>query len=227
MNKTFLLFPFLLMLLFFSNTEIIFADHGSGGGGGCSGDCAPPTLGEDNSGRTYVNEGFAINDKAFDVTHFKQDLLSQTVKTGEPVTVTLKIYENAGTQYLSHVGLLLGLEEKTIEGIRVESHQVQIIWEQNLEGEVSIYVKDPQGLVSDVDIENELVRDAFGTKEGLNQLNIKFTPTKPFDTDTILVEMWDYERNSWTNYFYNSLQIEEPFSPDDESQNQSLEPFAF
>ena len=39
-------------------------------GGGCSGDCVPPTLGQDNDGRVYVDEGLSINDKGFQVSSF-------------------------------------------------------------------------------------------------------------------------------------------------------------
>ena len=189
--------------------ENVLADHGSGGSGGCSGDCAPPTLGEDNSGQNFVENGFAINSKSFDVASFKQDIINQIVKTGEPIEVTLKIYENSGTQYLSHVGLLMGLEEKIVSGVKVHSHEVQIIWEKTLDGNTSIEVIDPNQLITNVSVENELARDAFGNKEGLNQLVFTFIPTKPFDTSVILVEMWDYERNSWTNSFYNGLTIEQ------------------
>ena len=117
MNKKLLLLSSLLVLLVIPTTANVFADHGSGSsGGGCSGDCAPPTMGQDNSGQDYVKEGFSINDKAYEVTHFKQEIPTQTIIAGEPVEIILKIYENSGPQYLSHVGLLLGLEEKTLSG---------------------------------------------------------------------------------------------------------------
>jgi len=208
MNKKILLFS-LLVLLIIPLHEGALADHGSGSsGGGCSGDCAPPTLGIDNSGQDFVEKGFAINKNSFDVASFKQDVKNQIVKTGDPIEITLKIYENSGTQYLSHVGLLMGLEEKTISGVKVHSHEVQIIWEQTLDKNTSFDVIDPNKLVSEVTVENQLDSDAFGNKERLNQLVFKFTPTKPYDTSVILVEMWDYERNSWTNSFYNGLTIE-------------------
>lgn len=215
----------LLVLLVIPLNENVLADHGSGSsGGGCSGDCSPPTLGIDNSGQDYVEKGFAINDYAYDVADFKQDIPNQIVKTGDPIEVTLKIYENYGTQYLSHVGLLMGLEEKTISGVKVHVHEVQIIWEQTLDGKTSIDVIDPNKLVSDVTVENELARDAFGNKEGVNQLVFKFTPTAPYDTSAILVEMWDYERNSWTNYFYNALTIEGETFENNQSSQISSEP---
>jgi hypothetical protein len=225
MNKKLLLLSSLLVLLMISTTENVLADHGSGSsGGGCSGDCAPPTLGQDNSGRDYVKEGFSINGNSFEVTHFKQEIQTQTIKTGESVEIVLKIYENSGTQYLSHVGLLLGLEEKTLSGVKVNSHQSQIIWEQDLDGTISTDVIDTNNLISNVDVKNELIRDAFGNDDGLNQISFKFTPTKPFDTNTILVEMWDYERNSWTNSFHNSLIIEKAETSDDDISQKSYDP---
>ena len=207
MNKKLFLFSFLVLLIIPLN-ENVLADHGSGGAGGCSGDCSPPTLGIDNSGQTYVEKGFTINNNSYDVADFKQDIPNQIVNTGDQIEITLKIHENSGTQYLSHVALLMGLEEKTISGVKVHSHEVQIIWEQALDGNTSVDVIDPNKLVSDVSVDNELAKDAFGNKEGVNQLVFKFTPITPYDTSVILVEMWDYERNSWTNYFYNGLTIE-------------------
>jgi hypothetical protein len=220
MNQKIFLFSLTVFLIIPLNGTT-FADHGSGGSGGCSGDCAPPTLGEDNSGQTFVEKGFAINSKSFDVASFKQDISNQIVKTEEPIEVTLKIYENSGTQYLSHVGLLMGLEEKMVSGVKVHSHEVQIIWKQSLDGNTSIELIDPNKLITDVSVDNQLVRDAFGNKEGLNQLTFMFIPTKPFDTDVILVEMWDYERNSWTNYFNNGLTIEQNTEVKSSSQTAS------
>jgi len=224
MNRKLLLLSSLLVLLVIPSTENVLADHGSSSGGGCSGDCAPPTLGQDNSGRDYVKEGFTINGKSVEVTHFKQEIQTQTIKTGESVEIILKIYENSGTQYLSHVGLLLGLEEKTLSGVKVNSHQSQIIWEQDLDGTISTDVIDTNNLISNVDVKNELIRDAFGNDDGLNQISFKFTPTKLFDTNTILVEMWDYERNSWTNSFYNSLIIEKAEISDDDTSQKLYDP---
>ena len=220
MNQKYVIFSVLLSILIVPNAILVFGDHGSGSsGGGCSGDCAPPTLGLDNSGREYVEKGFTINGKSHEVTHFKQEIPNQVVEVGDSVEVKLKIYENSGTNYLSHVGLLLGLEEKMVSGVKVHSHAVQILWEQNLDGKSSFEVKDPDNFVRDVTVENELVSDSFGNKEGLNQITFKFSPTKSFDTDTILVEMWDYERNKWTNSFFGPLTID-----DTKIENNDLKP---
>ena len=203
------MFVYIILTFFIvSSVGNVFADHGSGGGGSCSGDCAPPTMGQDNSGREYVEGGFTINGMTYDVLSFSQDIPTQVITTDEPVTITLKIYENSGPNYLSHVGLMLGMEERFIDGIKVDSHPVQINWDQTYDGDTSIGVDDANDLVSEVDVGHNLIEDEFGNKNTVNEISFTFTPTKPFDVDTVVVAMWDYERNSWTNYFYDSMIIE-------------------
>lgn len=197
-------------VLIIPNSGIVLGDHGSGGGGGgCSGDCTPPTLGIDNAGKQHVKKGFSINDVSFDVSHFKQEIPTQIIKTGKPVTITLQIFENSGPHQLSHVNLMLGLEKQFINGIEIASHPVQIIWEQTIDGNTTIEVKDSENLVSDVDVTHELVDDAFGNKDRVTKINFELVPTQTFDTDIVAVKMWDYSRNSWTSYFYNSITIED------------------
>jgi hypothetical protein len=205
-----------------SGPDNIFADHGSsGGGGGCSGDCIPPTLGQDNYGQVFVTNGLVINDNPFDVAHFQQEMTPQILQTDKPATISLKIFENTGPSYLTHVFLMLGQEEKTISGVKVPSHPVEIVWERPLNEKPSVTVNDPDNFVSDVSVDANLAADAFGNEDMLTEIVFKFTPSKKFDTDIVLVEMWDFENNSWTNYFHNSVIIddsESKLSVDVESQ---------
>ena len=201
------------ILLIFSTFDNAFASHGSGGGG-CSGDCSPPTLGADNAGRIFVEKGISINDNSFDVSYYQQELPTQTLKLNEPVTISLKIYENSGPSFLTHVFLLLGLEETRISGVPVQLHPVQIIWENPRDGPSFVSVDDPNGFVSDVFVESNLDEDVFGTVDNVVGITFHFTPIQKFDTDTIMIKMWDYNNNSWTNHFYNSLSIENSESSD-------------
>ena len=209
-SKLLFIFCFSAMLVI-SSIGNVFADHGSGGGGGggCSGDCTPPTLGQDNDGRVYVKNGISINGNGFDVSHFQQNLPPQILKIGEPATVSLKIFEDAGPSYLTHVFLMFGLEEKTISGVKVQSHDVEIIWAQALDGKPSVNVNDPHNAISDVTVDSNLSEDAFGNEDKITEITFKFTPTQKFDTDVILVKMWDFKNNSWTNYFHNSIIIDD------------------
>ena len=195
--------PVVLGLFFLTGASNAGADHGGGTGGGCSGDCTPPTIGTDNAGRQIVAGGFAINGNAFDVKHFKQDIPTQLIKVNEPVTVTLTVFENTVPQSLKHVGLMLGLESKFVAGVTVPTHLVEIHWERDPGGEPTVQTDDPGGLVKDVSV-TEVI------EERNNVVTFEFTPTQAFDTGTVLVQTWDTDRNLWTNYFYDSMQIVVP-----------------
>ena len=196
-----------------------FGSHGLGSaGGGCSGDCSPPTLGKDTSGRTYVDDGFAINGNSYDVEYFKQDIPTETIKINEPVTVSLKIYENSGISSLTHVILKLGLEEKIISGVKVPTSPVEIMWQNPFDSTPSVSVEDPNNLLINVNVESTMTEDAFGTSDNVMAYDFTFTPVEKFDTDVILVTMWDYRNNVWTNYFHDALLIE------DDDSDSNLQP---
>ena len=203
------------VLLLFSTFDIVFASHGSSGGGGCSGDCSPPTLGTNNQGQTFVEHGISINNNSFDVSYYQQEIPTQILKLNEPATISLKIYENSGPSFLTHVFLLLGVEEARISGVPVQLHPVQIIWENPRDGPSFVSIEDPKNLVSDVSVESNLGEDVFGTVDNVAEITFHFTPIQKFDTDTIMIKMWDYKNNSWTNHFYNSLIIEDAEFSDD------------
>jgi len=192
-----------------------FADHGSGGGG-CSGDCTPPTLGEDNSGNAFVEDGFGINGVFFDVAGFQQNVPTQAIQLGQPVEITIRAYENEGPQRFSHAALMFGLKDEVVGGVVVESHSVVISWNRAPGGATSFDVVADEGLVGDVGVSHALIEDMFGVKDNLTELRFKFTPLRDFDASPIIVRTWDFDRNSWTNYFYNALSFEpDAYEPGD------------
>ena len=200
MKHTVIVLSAVLGLFCLAGGSNVYADHSGGAGGGCSGDCTPPTLGTDNAGEQIVSGGFAINGNAFDVTYFKQDIPTQTIQVDEPVTITLTVFENSAPQFLRHVGLMIGLENKFVSGVTVKTHLVQIHWEQDRRGDSKVKIDDPDGLIKEVSVD-EVV-------EGKNNVvTLEFTPTQVFDASTVIVQMWDEDRNSWTNYFYDSMRI--------------------
>ena len=199
-----------VVLLCMGSISSVSADHGGGGtGGGCNGDCTPPTLGTDNAGRQIVSGGFAINESVFDVTHYKQDIQTQIVKSGEPLTITLTVMENTGTHALEYVGLMLGLKDKLISGITVPTHSAQIHWDNN-RGTITTEIIDPDGLIKDVNVAESIL-------DQNNILTFEFTPVMPFDASTVIVQTWDMDKNAWTNYFHNAIEITDAKTMPDES----------
>ena len=197
-----MILPIMFSILLIPSIGLSFAEHGhdEGGSGGCSGDCTPPTLGVDSSGKVFVENGFTINGKTYDVGHFEQTIPTQTVKTGEPVEIILKIFENSGPQYLKHVELVLGNEHVFDSYVWRQMPTANIIWQQTFDGIESIEINDPENLITDVNVEAEI----DGT---FTILKFQFTPTTTFDTSHMMVKTWDQNRSYWLNNFYDALEI--------------------
>jgi len=204
--KTLIIFSLLsFSLLFLSFPETSFADHGSGGGGGCSGDCFPPSLGIGEYQRQVVDDGLIIDGKSFSVEHYEQSIETQFFQVGETVEITLNINENSGAFYLTNVQLMLGEDKELVSGQHIPIHPVQIVWEKTLDGEKSFFVIDEDNLISNVTVESFI--DGDPVSQTLTTLNFSFILEKEFDLNPLVVNMWDYNRNSWKNYFYNAIEI--------------------
>lgn len=191
------MFGFLLI----PNIGIVFADHPPEGGSGCGGDCTPPTLGKDSSGKVHVTGGFTINGQTFDAEYFEQTITTQTILENEPVEIILKVFENGGPQNLKHVGIVIGNEYVFDSYIWRHLPNAEIRWEQEFDGVQSIQVENSENLITDVNVEAKTV----GT---ITTLKFQFTPTMTFDTSHIMVKMWDQNRNPWVNNFHNALEIQ-------------------
>lgn len=216
-NNILLILPIMFSILLIPGIGISFGEHGhsEGGGGGCNGDCTPPTLGKDSSGVVYVEDGFTINGKSYDVEHFEQTIPTQTVRTGVPVEITVKVFENSGPQNLNHVELVLGNEHVFDSYVWRQMPTADIEWQQTFDGIESVKINDSDNLITDVSVDSE-VDGAF------TLLTFQFTPTETFDTSHIMVKMWDQNRSYWLNNFYDVLEISTDSSIRDHIEEEIL-----
>lgn len=173
----------------------------------CSSECEPPSLGLDVTGsRQYVDNGFGINGKFYDVNYFSQIIPTQNFTVGETVNIKLKIFENSGPQYLEYVGLSIVLDEPLIlGGMLVEEYESTIAWTKKFDGTKSIDTNDPYDLIDVINVTDSL-------EDNRTILDYEFIITKPIESKTIKVEMWDYKRNSWNNHFYEAITVTENHS---------------
>jgi len=201
-----MILPIMFGILLIPNIGMVFADHPHEGGGGCGGDCTPPTLGQDSSGKVHVTGGFTINGQTFDVESFKQTITTQTIRENEPVEIILKVFENGGPQNLKHVGIVIGNEYIFDSYVWRHLPNAEISWEREFDGVQSIQLENTENLITDVNVEAKTV----GT---ITTLKFQFTPTMTFDTSHIMVKMWDQNRSYWVNNFHDALEIQSnPFT---------------
>ena len=199
-----LMLPLLASDTDFVNIPTVYAQSAaspisSGGGGGYCGDCLPPTLGVDNRGFQYVEDGFTINGNSFDVQHYYQTIPTQTFTLGEQIEVVLYIYENQGTDNLQHVELSLATYDQIISGILTEDSISTILWDKD--NGVELY--DNTSLLDNAEVTLEHVDD------NITRATFSFQITHPLEPSTIKVKMWDSQLNGWNNYFEDAIQIVE------------------
>ena len=190
---------FAFIILATSLTPLSYAGHGSPGGGGCSGDCYPPTLGLDDRGNVRVDKGLTINSQEFDVEFYGQTLPTQTFKTGEKTTILLKIYENTSPEFLSHIELHFNTYDKVLEGTTIEESSVSIVWDDT--GGDEVYgVYGDESMIKNVDIHHEI-------QDNLAFVTFEFEWVGTMQKSTLMTKIWDEKRNSVQNYFYDASEV--------------------
>jgi len=174
------------------------------GGGGCSGDCQPPTLGIDENGQRVVTDGFTYNGYSVDVERFFTPYPLITVNIGEQNKAEFKIFENSGTDSIKHFSLAFGLDKNQMISIS----KVMIELDIDFDGTETIIVTDPQNVLDDVRVETIDKVDCNGEPEiDCLQINIYHTFRAPLDFDIVATDVWDNKRNAWQNYYNHGIEV--------------------
>jgi hypothetical protein len=199
MNRYLCFTVFFLLIIIFITFEDVHAGNNSGP---CKTECQPPSLGLDlKESRRYVSDGFGINGQFYDVEYFSQTIPTQNFIVGDIVNIRLTIFENTGYQYLEYVGLSIVVDEPNIRGgMVIEKFESTIEWIQKFDGTKSIDVNDPFDLLNVIN-----VTDSIDNNRTI--LDYTFSITQPMESKAIKVLMWDYNRNVWSNHFYDVITV--------------------
>ena len=175
------------------------------GGGGCGGDCTPPTLGVNEMGLRQVTNGFGINGNSINSELYYSHYPLYTAKIGDTITTELIIYENSGTDALSHVELVYGLGK----GQSINDRLASIIWDRTFNGIITVTENDPNGLIGNVFVTNSVVPCMPNSETKCTKLIFEnfFVNTLNDNNFIVGVNMWDYNRNAWQNYYNDGLEI--------------------
>jgi len=169
-------------------------------GGGCSGDCTPPTFGNDENNKQLVQGGFSYNDQAIDVTEFWTPYELVTAQTGEVVNFTIKAYENNGLNNIKwfqfgivpEVGTPLN-DAEILATFYLESSKIaEIVEEEKYDlfdiVAASTYIEECGYITSDC---LELSIDVMFNEELINKV--------------IVIDVIDLPRNSNTKYLNDGI----------------------
>ncbi|MBS3923567.1 MAG: hypothetical protein KGZ37_10550 [Nitrosarchaeum sp.] len=172
-------------------------------GGGCSGDCEEPTLGVDNLGARLVDNGFTYNGQSIDVERYFTPYPLVTVQTGEQNVAEFKIYENTGSDNISHFELAFGLAK----GQSIGMSKAVINWDKSWDGIETVTLVDPENV-----LENIIVTTSEGNCSDEFQqkcliVKVAHTFRAPLDFNMLGTNVWDVKRNAWQNFYNHGIEI--------------------
>jgi len=180
----------------------LVVDSPSAGGGDCSGDCMPPTLGLSNLFR-IVSNGFSFNNNPADVELFYTPYPLITTNVGQENVVILKIFEDGGIQNIKHVGLAFGLGQEQSFG----ESKATINLDRTFDGIEKTSVYDPENVFGEVKI--------ITSSEPCNisgslclVVTIHFMFREELEFNMVGTEVWDFKKNSWQNFYNHGIEIE-------------------
>ena len=186
------------------NVEEMQIEKKTGVSGACGfdRDCTPPRI--TNHGESETSDGFSINDNVFEENQerFNKNPTMQ-LEVGEPVNVTIRTWENMGTDRISLAIAYLAMHEEKPDW-RDSKANVEFRVQQD---EFKVYDKDK--IFSAVGVQTEKVTDPYGDNPALEFLDITFTLifAKPMEPSHVGIQTIDDTNNYDLTYFDAALEI--------------------
>jgi len=177
-------------------------DTPSSGGGDCSGDCIPPTLGIHNLNR-IVSNGFSFNNNPVDVDLYYTAYPLITTNVGQENVVVLKIFENGGIQNIEHVGLAFGLGQ----GQSFGESKATIYLDRTFYGTEKTSLYDPENVFDNVKIITSSESCSISGPLCL-VVTIHFMFREELEFNMVGTDVWDLKKNSWHNFYNHGIEIE-------------------
>ncbi|HXG74092.1 MAG TPA: hypothetical protein VNK44_04680 [Candidatus Nitrosotenuis sp.] len=161
----------------------------------CDINCEAPTIGVINNGQRIVDNGLIINGRAFTAEENIQAIPTMTLTTGNTAKIKLQVYEDGGVNEIRHVSIAIS----DYKDDRNQNELASISMEQDFTGEQTVTVVDPNGIFKSATAKMTPTDSFRATVE------FSFKVVKPFDTSSLVVDMWDSGRASRSNVFLDAV----------------------
>lgn len=161
----------------------------------CDINCEAPTIGVINNGQRIVDNGLIINGRAFTAEENIQSIPTMTLTTGNTAKIKLEVYEDGGVNAIEHVSIAIS----DYKDDRNQNELASIWLEQDFTGEQTVTVVDPNGVFKSA------TAKMTPTDQFRAMVEFSFKVMKPFDTSSLVVDMWDNGRAARTNVFLDAV----------------------
>ena len=165
-------------------------------------DCTPPRI--TNHGESETPDGFSINDNVFEENQERyNENPTMRLEVGEPVNVTIRTWENMGTERISLAIAYLAMHGEKPDW-RDSKANIEFRVQQD---EFKVYDKDK--IFSAVGVQTEKVTNPYGDNPALEMLDITFTLifAKPMEPSHVGIQTIDDTNNYDLTYFDAALEI--------------------
>jgi hypothetical protein len=171
--------------------------------GGSSGSTVPPTLGLDMNNKRIVEGGFSFNGNPVDVEQYYTPYPLITTPVGQNNTVKLKIYENRGPDNITHVGLSYGLGKGEI----FNEGRATIEYDKTFDGIEYVTIFDPKHVLGSVNVTTTTTNCSILNKDMCLEVTFDHIFRESLEYNMVATNIWDFQRNSWQNYFNHGIHI--------------------
>jgi hypothetical protein len=171
--------------------------------GGGSNQPAPPTLGLDENQKRIVEDGFSFNGNPVDVLQYYTPYPLITTPVGQNNTIKLKIYEDRGPDNIAHVGLSYGLGK----GETFNEGRATIEYDKTFDGIESVTLFDPKHVLGSINVTSTTTQCSTHNNAQCLEVTFDHIFREPLEYNMVATNIWDFERNSWQNYFNHGVQI--------------------
>ncbi len=138
-------------------------------------------------------DGLTINNKSFDVSKPGTTIETQTVYAALPNTITLKIYDNAGSYYIKGGAIFFNLHGSQPKMSNSDT------WIQ-FDKFGGLTVTDPHKILG-------TVTDKISYNGKYMFVTFKITPNLPMDTSHLILTAWDNNLSRGTTSVMNAIKI--------------------
>jgi len=176
---------------------------GVSNGGGCSGDCQPPTLGVNSKGNRMVTDGFTYNGKSTDVESFYTPYPLITANVGQQNKAVFKIYENQGPQNVRHFSFAFGLGGDQV----ISQSKAMIELDIDFDGTETVTITDPENALDNVKVKTSTGDCIVGFSMKCLIVTIDHRFRTQLDFNIVGTDVWDQKRNAWQNYYNDGIEV--------------------
>lgn len=169
-------------------------------GGGCSGDCTPPTFGKDAQSKQIVQGGFSFNGHITDVTDYHTEYSTITAHTNTTHNFTLKAYENNGANNIKW------FQWGIVEEVGTPLSEAEVLATFYVSGGVieEIVQYDKNNLIDIIHAETYVEECGYITSDCL-ELSFDVTFRDQLKNKVIVIQAMDNSRNADTKFMNEGI----------------------